>query len=384
MPDGLPTAEQLLGKEIGFFSIDTSVIQANGYKFDSAPLSALKLQIPRWISVQLTEIVQREISAHRMKSVKEASQKLTSASKDLARLAALEMGDVNKAFAALNAEHAAEQYFDNQLKQFVGSLRGAILPVDGPRLAKQMFERYFACSPPFEARKKEEFPDAASLLVLEDFARENNTKGILISGDKGGWAAFAKESQYLYCLPALDAFTALFETHGPNAETVLQKVRGELTNSASDLSLLLEESLQNHVAGSFWTVDDLYSNFNVRLEADVWEVTLIEHEVDPDAIRLWIVENDPTSCVVELTATLRVDTSISVEFFQRDWVDGGDFSVGTDDVIRTVELEVEVFLTCRGELLEGVAEDWDVGVDIAGGDYTVDVGEIDPDFSGCD
>src|SRR5450830_1039412 len=136
MPIGIPTAAQLLGKEVTFFSLDTNIIQAAGYKFDSGQLNTLPLQRPPWINICLTEVVEREVAAHRMKSVSEAVRQLFSASKDLVRLAGLDMTAIDDALKATKLEQSAEQTFEAQVKRFVSRLGGDVLPIDGASLAK--------------------------------------------------------------------------------------------------------------------------------------------------------------------------------------------------------------------------------------------------------
>lgn len=67
MPSGLPSAQALLeDKSVEFFSIDTDVIQGLGFKFSEGALRALPWQRPSWLTIQQTEIVEREVHAHRM------------------------------------------------------------------------------------------------------------------------------------------------------------------------------------------------------------------------------------------------------------------------------------------------------------------------------
>lgn len=70
MPIGLPTAAALIEQRaVTFFSIDTDVIQSHGYKFSEGALHALALQRPKWFQVQLTDVVEREVLAHRTEAV---------------------------------------------------------------------------------------------------------------------------------------------------------------------------------------------------------------------------------------------------------------------------------------------------------------------------
>lgn len=368
-------------RSVTFFSIDTDIIQSLGYKFKEGALFALRLQRPGWLRIKLTEVVQREVMAHRMEPVEQSIDELRSALAKAQRLSGHDMALVQKAILEMPLAKTASDRFVDEFNGFLVQLGGSVLPLEGPDLARQMFTRYFAESAPFEARKekKSEFPDAAALLVLEGYAQEQKTRGILISRD-GGWSNFSKGSESLYCVKSLDEFVALFESTGDNADFVKSKVKVSLEDSESDLTLQLTDELSRHTEGASWRVDDVYSGFNLRVEADVAGIGYDGCELDADELSLWFVEHDPTVCTVELTVTLNVNLDISLEFYQYDTIDHDEFVVASDEVDKQVQIEVDVFLTCRGDLLNASVDEWDVGIGISGGNYRVNVGEVSPNF----
>ncbi len=380
MPKGLPTAAALIEQRaVTFFSIDTDVIQSHGYKFGEGALHALAFQRPSWFQVQLTDIVEREVLAHRMDAVSKAVQEMQSAISGAQRVVGLDLRAIKVAFDALDSERVARERFTREFRNFVTRLGGGVLPLDGHTLAHDLFVRYFEQLPPFEVKKKSEFPDAASLLALEDYARNLDTQGIVVSKD-GGWAAFAKESDHIYHVSTLDELVALFESKGEKADKVKEKLVRELSDSASDLAHQLEATLENHVAGAFWNVDDIYSGFSLRVEAEVNQVSYHDSDVDLDSLGLWLVEHDPTVCTVEISVTITVDLDIGVEFFQYDTIDHEEMGMGSEEISRQVEIGIDLFLMCHGDLLDAPVDDWDIGFEIEGGDYRVDVGEVNPDF----
>lgn len=380
MPKGLPTAAALIEQRaVTFFSIDTDVIQSHGYKFGEGALHALTFQRPTWFQVQLTDVVEREVLAHRMDSVSKAVQEMRSAISGAQRVVGQDLQAINDAFDALDSERVARERFTREFRDFVTRLGGGVLPMDGHTLAHDLFVRYFEQLPPFEVKKKSEFPDAASLLVLESYARTHGTQGIVVSKD-GGWAAFAKESDHLYHVSTLDELVALFESKGEKADKVKEKLIRELSDPASDLAQQLEAALEKHVAGAFWNVDDIYSGFSLRVEAEVNQVNYHDSDVDLDCLGLWLVEHDPTVCTVEVSVTITVDLDIGVEFFQYDTIDHEEMGMGSEEITRRVEIGIDLFLMCHGDLLDAPVDDWDIGFEIEGGDYRVEVGEVNPDY----
>jgi hypothetical protein len=380
MPNGLPTAAALIEQRaVTFFSIDTDVIQSHGYKFGEGALHALALQRPNWFQVQLTDVVEREVLAHRMDAVSKAVQEMRSAISGAQRIVGQDLRAIKDAFNALDSERVARERFTREFRDFVTRLGGGVLTLDGRTLVHDLFVRYFEQLPPFELKKKPEFPDAASLLAIESYARHHGTQGIVVSKD-GGWAAFAKESDYLYHVSTLDELVALFESKGERADKVKDKLIRELSDPSSDLAHQLEATLETHVAGAFWNVDDIYSGFSLRVEAEVNQVNYHNSDVDLDRLGLWFVEHDPTVCTVEVSVTITVDLDIGVEFFQYDTIDHEEMGMGSDEISRRVEIDIDLFIKCQGYLLDDPLDDWDIGFEIEGGDYRVEVGEVNPEY----
>lgn len=380
MPSGLPSAQALLeDKTVAFFSIDTDVIQSLGYKFTAGALRALPLQRPSWLAIQQTEIVEREVHAHRMEPVIKVTKDLNSAISNLQRLSGLNFTSVSTQVEALNPEAVASRNFSNEFKNFVKSLGGGVLSVDGPELARQMFDRYFEEAAPFETRKKHEFPDAAALLTLENHAKAIKKQGILISQD-GGWSNFAKGSDWLYCVTSLDEFAALFQSTNPVAAKVTSKVCADLVNPGSGLYTLMHSAADMHVAGAFWHAEDVWTGISRRVEADVEHAHYVSHSIDLTEIGTWLVEHDPTICIIEVKVTIQVLADVNVEFFLYDSIDREELNFGSIDVSREHEIELDAFITLRGDLENAAVDDLDPSIEIAGGDYDVEVGEVEPDF----
>lgn len=384
MPEGLPTAYALIEQRaVTFFSIDTDIIQSHSYKFGEGALQALASQRPNWFHVQLTDVVEREVLAHRMDAVSKAVQDMRAAILGAQRVVGQDLRAIKDAFDALDSERVARERFTREFQEFVTRLGGGVLQLDGPTLTHDLFLRYFEQRPPFEVKKKSEFPDAASLLVLENYAQNHTTQGIVVSKD-AGWAAFAKASDHLYHVGSLDELVALFESKGEKADKVKEKIIRELSNPASELSHQIEAALENHVAGAFWNVDDIYSGFSLRVEAEVNQASYHMCDIAPDSIGLWLVEHDPSVCTVEISVSVTVDLDIGVEFFQYDTIDHEEIGMGSEEISRNVEVSTYLFMMCHGDLLDTPVDDWDIGFEVEGGDYHVEVGEVNPDYRDYD
>jgi hypothetical protein len=204
MPKDLPSAAEAW-EDVTFFSIDTNLIQAAGYNFTQGALHQLPKQLPESIGLQLPEIVVSEIVKHRMESVHKAHKQLKGAADELNRLTSMDVSEVQDSVDKLKTVEVATQRFTQQVHDYATQCRGAVLPTAGADAVADLFADYFAQRPPFglSEKKKSEFPDAMCLWQLGRYARENHTKGIIASDDKG-WKQYAAESDTLYCAGSID------------------------------------------------------------------------------------------------------------------------------------------------------------------------------------
>lgn len=380
MPPKLPTPQELVDGEVAFFSLDTDVIQAAGYNFGKGALNQLPRQLPTAMKLQLTEVVLQEIVGHKLAPVKEAADKFQAATAGLTRLTALDFSPVDVHFSKLDVLAAAQRKFEADVKNYVLQCGGDVLSIADVD-PEMLFARYFAADPPFglKADKKSEFPDAAALLLLEQHAIDEETKGILASGD-AGWKAFADQSAHLYCVSSLDDLAALFAATDAHAQAVRDKISAAVGDEHSALRTQLTESLKEHVFSADWDASELY-NGSRRIEPEVSDVGLTDYTVHESSLNVWKFENEPGAWVVELTASVTVDVTVSVQFFVWDSIDCEELAFGRDSFTFSQEVEVEAFLTCHSVKLEVAPELWEIEVEIGAGKYSLEAAEVEPDFS---
>ncbi|KWC12394.1 hypothetical protein WL48_08360 [Burkholderia ubonensis] len=108
---------------------------------------------------------------------------------------------------------------------------------------------------------------------------------------------------------------------------------------------------------------------------------MIEYALDQASTTVWNVEGDPTAWVIEVTALVTVEVDIDITYYVYDSIDREELELGSDGTTRSVEIEVQAYLSCYGVQVDSRPEDWDVDIEIAPGDYEVEIGEVEPDFS---
>jgi hypothetical protein len=239
---------------------------------------------------------------------------------------------------------------------------------------------YFSGLPPFAAneKKKAEFPDAACLVMLESYAREYNTQGIVASDDRG-WKDFAAESEHIYCVGSIDELANLFAATGEIANSVRDRIVEAINDPASPLRKALEVALGEHISNSNWHAEDAQVLFSGRVESEVVEAVMANYELNNNSVSVWAVQGDQASWVIELAAEVDACVVVDVAKYMWDWIDKDELLIGTDSFDKSIKVPVEAFLQCSGVTLEGDISSWDVTVDCQYQEYSVEVGEVELD-----
>lgn len=379
MPKDLPTAAQAW-EDVTFFSIDTNLIQAAGYNFAQGALHQLPKQLPESIGLQLPEIVVSEIVKHRMESVRKAHRLLQCSADELHRLTTIDVSEVRGSVDKLNAIEAAAERFTQQVHDYATACRGAVLPTAGVDAVRSLFADYFAQRPPFglSEKKKSEFPDAMCLWQLEQYAKDNNTIGIIASDDKG-WKQYAAESDALYCAGSIDELAALFAATNEHAESIKTKIAVAVKDAISPLGTALTQALNQHIANAQWDASDVYTGSSYRVETEVYDANVVEYSIEGDT-SIWSVKGEPTTWIVELTVRVKANVDMSVEFFAWDSIDREEMLLGAQECSTEEEVDVEIFLTCTDVHLETEPSNWNTDIEIADGSYSLDGFEVKLDY----
>lgn len=379
MPKNLPTAAKAW-EDVTFFSIDTNLIQAAGYSFAQGALHQLPNQLPESIGLQLPEIVVQEIVKHRMASVHKAHNNLQGAADELQRLTTIDVSEVRNSVEKLSAIEAASQRFTQEVHDYAAQCRGEVLPTAGSDAVTSLFADYFAQRPPFglSERKKSEFPDAMCLWQLEQYANDKHTIGIIASDDKG-WQQYAAESKTLYCARSIDELTELFAATNEHASSIKKKIAVAVNDAGSPLGTALADALNRHIGNSEWDASEVYTGSAYRVETETYDTDVAEYSIDGDA-SIWSVKGERTTWIVELTARVKVNVHLSVEFFAWDSIDKEELSLGSQSFPTQQDVEVEVFLTCSDVHLETEPSDWNTDIEIADSSYSLDGFQVDPDY----
>lgn len=349
MPIGIPNSDILSSRKISAFSLDTSVIEAAGFRFNEGPLRHLAGQLPPWMALWMPDVIVREISQHRLDFVARASQQVISGANDLRR----HIGDSfqMETLSWIESTRAkAVHLFDDQFQHFLKSHTGIVIEPTHPKLGSEIFNMYFQGRPPFGGGKdkKHEFPDAAALLSLDLMAAEKGLSVIVVSKD-AGWMAYAERSQHIYCVSSINELTALFISDTEAAKTIKEKMQNCFENPTIDLTKSIKSTIEKGLDAISWRI--IYPNaVRYTVDAEVIETKLNVFDLHAEALGVWITSAKNDACVVEMPLDVNVSLRIGV-LANDDFDFGKQIDIGTDYIIIERDFQLKLIIDLSGNLL---------------------------------
>ncbi len=348
MPKGNPSTETLSASLIRAFSLDTSVIEAASFRFDQGALRLLALQLPPWMELWISTIVEKEISSHRMASVKRSLQEVETGMAGLRRHIGPEFNPGSVAWMRGVIDIAREE-FDRQFQRFLKTHNGRIMKLDQEGLAEKIFQYYFSTSPPFAAGKdkKSEFPDAAILLVLEKQAEERNCQVIVVSKD-AGWKAFADKSERIYCLDSLEALASLYESSSEDARQLRNRVVSIIENPSYAVKNKINEAVKAWANTLPFVLEVPYQKF-LEIDAGVIDAKILETRAIPEVVGAWITSVEHKKAVVEIGVAYVAELTVEAYAYRRIYPGAKQDLENTFVSVRH-EGEIRLIFSLSGEL----------------------------------
>lgn len=355
-----------MGRQITVFSLDTSIIQSAGYRLDSGALKVLREQIPDWMRLVMPEVVVREVVDHRMQAVRAAHQEAENALGQLERSLGTSLERLRTQLTQYRLIERSPAAFTKEIAAYAARFRGEILELKSLSIITEMFDRYFNLEPPFGGTKKSksEFPDAASLIALEQYAEEKRTNAVLVSGD-GGWQSFAAQSPNLYCVSSLEDFAALYASPSERAKAAVAGATKAIASPKSKIHQKVLAEVSALFARGPWVVKATDAELK-PLRGRTTGISIAS--ITGKARRSWVAAHDQNLFVIETFLTVAAEISVEVSIPN---------SAGLLEARQRVvsrEFGVSAYLTVSAQ--KGQSENWDAELQIAETSLAVDAGEF--------
>ncbi|KPV41281.1 PIN domain-containing protein [Alicyclobacillus ferrooxydans] len=283
--------------------LDTQIYIGKNYSFQTGLLKALaEAALDGRITIYITDVVKKEVEANIYKAVHENVRQETKHVRTELKILR-NLAEYNNIFAI--KDKLNEIYADllGQFHEFLstGAVETVNIDVVKP---SDVFERYFIGEAPFSARKKDEFPDAFSLLAIEQKSIELGEKFHVVSGDTDT-LHFCEDHE---CLVHHESLDKLFDFFNQDDEYNHGLIVSTFQRHASKVVALLTGEFPIQ---TFDLLDE---------EGDVEHVTVHQIELLDDPLVLKYERNENRM----VTAIISFDTSVdyTAEFSFLDYANG--------------------------------------------------------------
>ena len=366
--------------EISAITLDTSVFDGNGNRFEHGLLPRLAQFNTTDISFVLSDVVAGEVCRHVTHEAAEARSKVMAALKEVGK--AWQVGNARRdeVLELLFCKEQPEALSRRRFNAFVEKVGAGIIE-SGPRVdVARMLDDYFSSKPPFgkAALKKNEFPDAIALQALDSWAAEEGTVLLAVSRD-ADWKKFAKSSENLVVIDDLAEALGYFHQ---NANVACARLVDRVASGQLDLIDTIRGVIESEVDRSVF-IPAMESAYN--FDADVYEAVVKAVALDPIAYFAgpFSVVDKPseTELVVEAEVEVEIEVFADITFSVTDSFDRDQVAVGSARSRATTNRTFNVLLTFEGDLAADAqlidAEVWAKGKDRY---ITVDFGEVSPQW----
>jgi hypothetical protein len=183
------------------------VFDQNSHNYSSTAVQRLKeLVEDKKIKIYLTTITTREVEAHIKESVEEAQANIQAALTKHRFLKNSNLTSIASVFGGINVKEVIDE-LKGKFKNWMSEMSVELIPIEGLPI-EEIFDKYFGRHPPFNEKKKKEFPDAFTILALEKWCKENKAKMYVISSD-GDMSSACNASAFLKSVKSLPQFLDL-------------------------------------------------------------------------------------------------------------------------------------------------------------------------------
>ncbi|MEQ2893863.1 PIN domain-containing protein [Escherichia coli] len=314
--------------------IDTEFFVKAGLEFSSRTLESFKnICADGHLRHITTSIVAREVKGKISDSIQESIKSVTNFRRKAKILTSSNKPEIQSLFVALDAEeieqHAIELYDD-----FLSDSDSTILELESVSVDKIM-NMYFNCLPPFqEGKKKHEFPDAFTLLAIENHLPEGEC--IYVVSEDSDLIEFCKVTPQFIAVDSLSKILDIYNSHDQERASFIKQYVAEHIEEIKD-------SIREDIEDA-----DVY-NASSWEDAEVDELTVDHiHDFEPSIIQI-----DDESCLLSFNVDVDYTVSVTGPDFNNgiyDKEDGRTYTfgstsredTGTINVFVEVELPMEI------------------------------------------
>ena len=325
-------------------TFDTSFIQKENYNFKTGQIYKLHNLKKYGIKIILHDIVYEELKKHIKSKISNSLDIIKKTSK------AIECLDINKLIPCIGRSseimsEKTDEYTKNILSCFIKDFNIEKISYYYENIVEEVFRSYFGPTAPFSNGKKEEFPDAFTLMAIEHWSSQNDILTICISCDKD-WEEYCKNSEYLFYSKNVSyLFETLFK------DKIERDERTELIKGNIDkFKQLKHEQLANEIS---YAVENT-NNFNLDYESsygcdcEINNTILNNYNIKSyEILSIDDADNDTFTYDISFNVLINIIIEYSYEIYIYDSIDKDYITLSSGH--RTIDTNVKIDVSIEFE-----------------------------------
>lgn len=347
--------------------IDTQYFVKSNFNFHSQSFkSLLKLCQANEIEYHLTSVVEQEVYNRIKLSIKDSLSSLKNFKRKASLLSTIDDEDLSKLFDDVTDADVYEKA-SNVFHEFNKNCNYEYVEADNV-CCEKLLELYFNMSPPFgEGKKKAEFPDAISLLSLEDYLDSDDK--IYVISDDVDLKSYCENNDRLITIDNLEKLLDLYNEH---TNTRTAKIKEYVAENSEEL----KDRITDYIEGC-----EFY-NVSTWEDAEVDSISVLSiGELDPS-----VIDVSDENCELTFEVPMKIEVTVTGPDFTNgtyDREEGRVYTFGSSTRSEDVELGFTVELGLNYEFISGElhsVDSDDLYVLNTGGGIEVDVEENGADW----
>lgn len=356
--------------------IDTSIFDKNALRLESGLLGKLKQFKNSPVDILLPDVIKNEVQSHLEKHIKTSRNALEKSINDAGHHLFFDGSTLNEAKKLLIDSDEIKTLASLRINNFIKDTGALEIECSDYISISDVLKQYFSNKAPFAetGKKKNEFPDAITLLAVDEWSDIENKTVLAIARDKD-WESYCSASDHIDYNEDFAAGLASFNDETAPFALVENLTKHLDNNTAQAFIKMVESGLtialdgftpdQDAESQFYWEPDGSHGWFKSFIFIDD-KFRIIETSQD------WIV----LEALAEITVGAEGDFSLSVhDSIDKDYVNMGSISVTAEETFESA-----ILITISGELSKKI-EDLEVEeVEIVSIINMIHFGTLDLDY----
>lgn len=353
--------------------LDTSIYDQYGLKLEKGLLGKLSQFSRTPTTFLIPDVIYNEVKNHLERKIRTSRGSLEKAFEEAGDHLFFDGSELNDAKKTLIESRQVEGLGKSRLDRFVGVTDARVLTTGDYVSVPELLERYFSSEAPFAdtGKKKNEFPDAITLMAVQAWAEKNGENVLAVARDDD-WQRFCADAENLHYEPDLSNALAQFNEETAPYELIenLQKAlaEGQAYKFLHDVAVLLESTFDGFAPEQeadsylYWEADGCSGGF------DDFEFT--------DNL-FTVIDKDENWVVIEAFADISLyaegDFSLSVyDSFDKDHVYMGSITKRAEETYTS-----RILITISGDLSGSIDDLTIEDVEVIERPTSMDFGELE-------